>query len=249
MRIDVVASVNEIKADELVHKTAIVIDALRATSVMITALEHGATSIATADTVGAAIQLSKSGDLLGGERYCRKISGFDLGNSPLEYTFANVNGRHIILTTTNGTRCLQKAHKAAHLLVGAFINGRACARTALLFKRDIVILCAGSKQLFAWEDGLCAGYITDEIMATINEQPLTINDLGLAMLSSYHAEQLNIMDALSRSQTGIRLGKLGFTEDILYCAELDRTQMVPIMQAGQIVPFTTDPRSKSPVLS
>lgn len=246
MRIEVIASVNEIKTEDLTNKTAIVIDVLRASTVIITALEQGSLSVTAADTMGAAIQLSHEGDLLGGERYCRKITGFDLGNSPLEYNSSIVHGKHVILTTTNGTRCLQKASKAANVLVGAFINGKACAQAAYQLKRDIIILCAGSRQLFAWEDGLCAGYITNELCSLLEDQHLMINDLGLAMQSSFRAEQHELEDVLMRTQTGTRLHKLGFTEDIMYCAGLDRTQMVPILHEGLIIPL---PRSKSPVHS
>jgi 2-phosphosulfolactate phosphatase len=249
MRIEVIASVNEIKAENLSNKTAIVIDVLRASSVIIRALEQGASSITAADTMGSAIQLSHEGDLLGGERYCRKITGFDLGNSPLEYNSSIVHGKHVILTTTNGTRCLQKASKAANVLVGAFINGKSCAQAAYQLKRDIVILCAGSRQLFAWEDGLCAGYITNELCSLHEDQSMSINDLGLAMQSSFRAEQHDLKGVLMRTQTGTRLIKLGFTEDIDYCAGLDRTQIVPILQDGLIIPMTADPRSKSPVHS
>ncbi|TCZ77443.1 2-phosphosulfolactate phosphatase [Paenibacillus albiflavus] len=245
MRIEVIASVNEIKSEDVINKTAIVIDALRASTVIVTALDHGATSVTAADTMGSAIQHCHEGALLGGERYCRKITGFDLGNSPLEYGTDVVQGKHVILTTTNGTRCLQKASKAATLLVGAFINGKACAQAASQFKRDIVIVCAGTNQLFAWEDGLCAGYITNELSTYYEDDSFMVNDLGLAMLSSFREEQHDIQGALMRAQSGIRLCKIGFHEDVKYCAALDRTQLVPIMQDGLLVPLEANPRSKS----
>jgi len=241
MRIEVIASVNEIKSEDVMGKTAIVIDALRASTVIITALEHGATSVTAADTMGSAIQHCHAGDLLCGERYCRRINGFDLGNSPLEYRTDVVQGKHVILTTTNGTRCLQKASKAATLLVGAFINGKACAQAASQFKRDVVILCAGTNQLFAWEDGLCAGYITHELSAYYEDDSFMVNDLGLAMLSSFRKEQHDLQGALMRTQSGVRLCKLGFHEDVKYSAALDRTQLVPIMQDGILVPIRSQP--------
>ncbi|MGO4375029.1 2-phosphosulfolactate phosphatase [Paenibacillus sp. MCAF20] len=104
MQVQVISSVNEASSAKFHHKTAIIIDVLRATSTIISAIEAGASCVLPAETVMEARALQKPGDLLGGERFCRKIAGFDLGNSPDEYSEQNVAGKRVILTTTNGTR-------------------------------------------------------------------------------------------------------------------------------------------------
>ena len=169
MHIEVIANIGEARSDEFLHKTVIVVDVLRATSTIITALMNGSKGVVPVDTVIKAKELARDGDLLGGERYCKKIPGFDFGNSPLEYTREAVQGKRVILTTTNGTRGIQKAIKADRVLAGAIINGRASAAAAIDLKRDTVIVCAGTQDVFSLEDGLCAGFILDEIAALLGE--------------------------------------------------------------------------------
>jgi 2-phosphosulfolactate phosphatase len=234
MQVDVIASVAEARTEDLIHKTVIVIDALRATSTLITALAGGAKGVVPAETVQQAKQLQKEGDLLGGERSCRKIPGFDLGNSPFEYTPELVGGRRIVMTTTNGTRGIQKAQKAHHVLAGSFLNGTACAKAAHHLQRDIVIVCAGTQDVFSWEDGLCAGFISD---ALIRQAAVELGDFGLAMLAGYRHVRERIEEALLGTSNGKRLTKLGFRGDIVFCAQRDKFGIVPVLQQGTMVPL------------
>ncbi|NEW06225.1 2-phosphosulfolactate phosphatase [Paenibacillus sp. SYP-B3998] len=238
MHIDVVANIGEARSDEFIHKTVIVIDVLRATSTMIAALSNGCQSIIPVETVLQAKELHKPGDLLGGERYCKKIFGFHLGNSPQEYTRKAVEGRRIILTTTNGTRGIQKATKAEHVLAGALTNSNACANTAVHFKRDVVILCAGTQDVFSLEDGLCAGLILDELSGILGTKQLTINDFGLAMQSCYLQTKDTLLEALLACTNGKKLCKLGFQEDLISCSKVNSTEHVPILERHQLVLHT-----------
>src|SRR5690606_12087517 len=104
MQVDVIPSVTEATSDEFIHKTVIVIDVLRATSCITTALEYGCAGVIPVETVGQAKSMQKAGQLLAGERFCKRVPGFDLGNSPHEFIQNDVQGRTIIMTTTNGTR-------------------------------------------------------------------------------------------------------------------------------------------------
>ncbi len=237
MHIDVIASVGEARSDDLIHKTVIVIDVLRATSTLITALANGCGAVIPVETVAQAREIQKSGDLLGGERYCKKIPGFDYGNSPMEMQTKDIIGKRLIMTTTNGTRGIQKAHKADHILAGALINGRACAKAASELSRDLVILCAGTQDAFSLEDGLCAGQIVEEFVQSAGSTALEINDLGLAMLGSYRSASSNLEEAMLRCSNGRRLSKLGFRQDITYCAQLNQTELVPILHAAGMVPY------------
>ncbi|MEW9699145.1 2-phosphosulfolactate phosphatase [Paenibacillus sp. SI8] len=238
MQIDVVANIGEARSDEFIHKTVIVIDVLRATSTMIAALSNGCRAILPVETVLQAKELQKPGDLLGGERFCKKIPGFQFGNSPHEYTRAAIEGKRIILTTTNGTRGIQKALKADHVLAGALTNGGACARAALNFKRDIVILCAGTQDVFSLEDGLCAGLILDEISHLIGTKPMVVNDFGLAMHSSYKQSKDVLFETLLACTNGKRLCKLGFNEDLKDCCKVNSSEQVPILDRDQMVLLT-----------
>jgi 2-phosphosulfolactate phosphatase len=147
---------------------AVVIDVLRASTTIVTALAHGAAlvlprgSIAEARATAAA----RAGALLGGERGGIKIAGFDLGNSPAEYTADRVAGRPVVITTTNGTAALAACHEAVDVLVGAIVNRTVVAVTARRLAGErgctaIHLVCAGTDGHVTEEDVLAAGAILD----------------------------------------------------------------------------------------
>jgi len=236
MNIQVIPTVSEARTEDLGHRIAIVVDVLRATSTMLAALAAGAEAVIPAETVQQARQLQQRGYLLGGERSCRKIPGFDLGNSPLEYTAEAVRGRTVVMTTANGTRAIQKAGKASRVLIGSLLNGRACAAKAASFGEDIAILCAGTQDVFALEDGLCAGMLVDELirLGGGREDGIEMNDFGWSMLYAYRQAKERLSEALLSSANGRRLAKLGFRDDILYSARTNVLELAPDMSGGQL---------------
>ena len=148
---------------------AIVIDVLRASTTITTALANGATGIWPACTIQEARKVALAtgpGTLLGGERGGRPVDGFDAGNSPLEYSRARVAGHPIVLTTTNGTLALHACRDASEVLVGAIINRSAVAALARWLavankSCDIHLVCAGTDGEVTEEDVLAAGAILD----------------------------------------------------------------------------------------
>jgi len=237
LRVDCIPQISEALSQDLAGKTVIVIDALRATSNIVTALSNGAVSVWPVETVAQAKQAAGANDLLAGERQCKKIPGFDLGNSPLEFTEQTVSGQRIVMTTTNGTRGIQKAAKAAAVLAGSMLNARACAETALQWKRDIVLLCAGTKDVFALEDGLCAGLIAKEIRE-LRVGDLQFSDFTRAMEGAYDSFADRLEDVFSTSDSGIRLGRLGYGGDVSFCAQRNTTDTVPILTNGEMRAFS-----------
>lgn len=234
MRVKVISVIPDARPDDFIQKTAIVIDVLRATSNMAVALSSGCRSILPVETVHAAAGAKRQGDILGGERHCRKIPGFQMGNSPTEYLAPEVAGKRIILTTTNGTRALQKARASWLLMAGSLLNAKACARTAMESGRDLTILCAGTRDEFALEDGIGAGLILEELMK-LNGEHLTVNDFGKAMLELFHSIDGRLEENLLTSDSGVRLSKLGFGEDIRLCAQVNKYRLVPILRNGELV--------------
>ncbi|MGG4033676.1 2-phosphosulfolactate phosphatase [Paenibacillus cisolokensis] len=226
MRVDVIATLEDAEAGRFAGRTAIVIDALRATSTIVTALANGADEVVPALTADEAAALRRPGDILGGERDGRAVPGFDCGNSPSDYAPEIVSGRRIVLTTTNGTRAIRLAANADGLLAGSFLNALACARSALAGGRDIVILCAGSRGQFALEDGLCAGAIADR-MRQLTSGKLELDDFGSAMLALYRERSHTLTDALRRSPGGRKLARLGMEADVEACARVDICRTVP----------------------
>ncbi|QHT60429.1 2-phosphosulfolactate phosphatase [Paenibacillus lycopersici] len=230
MQIEVISSVNEAQADRFVHRTVIVIDVLRATSTIVAALAAGAAGVMPVETVLEARSLQCSDHVLAGERFCRKIPGFELGNSPEEFTAEAVGGKRIVLTTTNGTRALHKAMRADCVLAGCLNNASACAGTAADLRRDVVLLCAGSHNEFALEDGLCAGLIISELKQLGSVQSIEMNDLGAAMLGLYRSSDGKLRDMLLGGTTGRRLVKNGHTRDVDHCCQINSSVIVPRLQ-------------------
>lgn len=222
----VIPSAGEARADQFVHKTAIVIDVLRATSTIVTALAEGAAGIMPVETVMEAKSLQRQGDLLGGERFCRKITGFDFGNSPLEYRSGAVYGRRLLLTTTNGTRAIHKAARSESVLAASLLNASGCAEAAASSKRDIVLLLAGTHDAFAMEDGLCAGLLVDRLSHYAGGAVET-DDLAKTLHAFYLQSANDIEDTLQRSASAKRLQKIGHTEDVAFCAQVDLFDAVP----------------------
>ncbi|TLY54588.1 MAG: ATP-grasp domain-containing protein [Gemmatimonadetes bacterium] len=166
MRIDVHFTPAGLVAGDLAGRGVVVIDALRATTTVITALANGAKAVIPAasseEAVRLASNLEKDGVVLAGERKSVKIEGFALGNSPREMTAAAVGGKTIVLATTNGTPALVAAQGGDPVLVGAPVNFKALAeraRAALAGRGDLVIVCAGRDKQFAIEDAYTAGVI------------------------------------------------------------------------------------------
>lgn len=237
MQVDVISCINEARSNHFIHKTVIVIDVLRATSSIITALVNGSSGIVPVETVGQARNLKGKGDLLGGERFCKKITGFDFGNSPVEYDQAKIDGKRIIMTTTNGIRAIQKSQKATHVLAGALINAFSCAMAAKELNRDIVIICAGTRDKFSLEDGLGAGLVINELINMSSDQGVELNDFGTAMHSTYIHFKDQIQTAILNCDNGKRLRKLGFDHDIQLCTQVNLYNLVPILQKDVLVPY------------
>ncbi|QRG69780.1 2-phosphosulfolactate phosphatase [Brevibacillus choshinensis] len=234
MRIEVVPTVEEIRFDQISNHVVIVIDVLRASSTIVTALGHGFESVLPVETIGQANSLRTTDCILAGERHCRKIPDFDCNNSPTEIATRNETGKQLILTTTNGTRAIQKAERASALLIGCLLNASACITHALSYNLDITLYCAGTRSEFALEDGLAAGLM---ITAAQKKNALfQVCDLGEAMKASYlyFAERLG--ELLPQTTTGRRLMQYHFAKDVQYCAQVDLYRIVPYIKEKRILP-------------
>ena len=228
---------------------AIVIDVLRASTTMITALAHGADGVLPVPTVAAAREAAGGPGgrpLLGGERGGLRIAGFDLGNSPREYTAARVAGRPIVITTTNGTAAIAACGGAAELLIGAVVNRRAVAVLArsLAAARgaaDVHLVCAGTDGHVTEEDLLAAGAILDAVAAT--GDPGDTFDAGAgAAVAAFRAAVSSaggpadppaaIRAAFAASRGGRSLLALGMEADLAAAAAIDSLSCVPRLVRG-----------------
>lgn len=225
--------------DVLKGRAVVVVDVLRASSTIVTALAHGARAVVPVATTGDAARLAGTIDadlrVLGGERGGLPIAGYDAGNSPLEYTPERVRGRTVILTTTNGTAALVAARDAARVAVGSFVNAAATAafmRAARADDLPVVVLCAGTDGRVSMEDTLCAGLLLSRVAA-----PGEVGQLSDSAQIA-HALYQGSREALARTLFGAahtqHLIRLGFADDIAYCARLDAFDALPLLQDGRV---------------
>ncbi|SHJ81907.1 2-phosphosulfolactate phosphatase [Hathewaya proteolytica DSM 3090] len=242
MKIDIVISKKYIDGEYLKNKTAVVIDMLRATSVMVTALKNGAKSVIPVVEVDQAFQRTKQRDLkneskdtgeyiLGGERKALKIHGFHCSNSPLEYTEDVVKGKTVIMTTSNGTAAINRSLTAEHIIIGAMINGRAVAEKCLGLNKDVVIINSGTNDEFSMDDFICGGYIIHEMMKNMKDLQLT--DIAMTALDLYNAHP-HIDSCISRAKHYGILKNLGLEEDLKYCMQKSITDVVPCVQGEYV---------------
>jgi len=235
MNIEVIPTVDEIKNGEIFQKTVIIIDILRTSSTIISAFANGCKNIIPAETVGQAktIKSHFAEALLVGDRYYKKIPGFDLSNSPTEMLDAELKNRTIILTTSNGIRGIQKAEKGANVLIGGFLNGEACVKQMLKQKNDLVLLLVGDKNNFVIEDGLAAGFYIDLIKKTCSVE--NINDFGVAMYGMYKYFENQILTIIKNTETAKKLIQNGHEKDIDFAVQTNILDICPIVNKEQII--------------
>lgn len=229
MRIDTYFTPTEVDGGSISEATVIVIDVVRATTTIIEALANGARAIypteSTEDAVRLASSMGREDTLLCGERKGRKVEGFDLGNSPREFTADAVEGKKIVMTTTNGTRALAAAQDGAKLLPCAFTNLSAVAR-AVADEDHVVIICAGEKDRFSLDDALCAGHLIQRIGGDARH---TFNDAARAVRALASARQPT-KDFLGLTSGGATVIGIGLADDLEICADVDRHSIVARMQ-------------------
>lgn len=222
---------------EIKDSVTIVIDVLRASNTIITALSKGAASIIPVSEINRAWEIKKDNPhyLLGGERNAVKINGFDFGNSPLEYTADKISNKTIIFTTANGTRALEKVHVADKVFVGSFLNAKYIANEVVKYKKNLSIVCAGTLANPSLEDSLAAGKIIAELLKHI---PLTLNDFASLCLGAYQNNKDDLFKLISTSTNGKRLIQLGKPEDIRYCTLEDSVSILPMYDNKKIRVFS-----------
>jgi 2-phosphosulfolactate phosphatase len=233
---DVFFSAQSFNEHDLRNKVVIVIDVLRATSTMVTALMNGARGIIPVEDMGEASKISQNVDsdnyLLCGEKDGIRIEGYDLGNSPLEYTPETIGGKTLIFNTTNGTRAVKKAVGSPDVRIAAFLNLTAVVNSLQDEKRDIILLCAGWKGRLALEDTLLAGAIIHKL--NNGTLPHDATDGTKVAFGLYEKYSDDIGPVIMKSNHVVRLMSLLGGDDIEYCCRRDICDLLPVLEDGII---------------
>lgn len=223
MRVQVFLTPGEVDPAVVQEATVVVVDVVRATTSMVEALAHGARAIyptsSTEEAVKLASSLGREDTLLCGERKGIKVEGFDLGNSPAEFHREVVEGKRLVMSTTNGTVALARVQEARRVLAGAFTNLEAVAH-AVGDDDHVVVVCAGREGRFALDDALCAGHLVRRL-----GRGLELNDAGRATWELAGAVAPS-EDFLAGTEAGKALSAIGLAGDLGICAQVDRHPVV-----------------------
>lgn len=233
MKVDIIISAGDMKREKIIGKTAVVIDMLRATSVITTALNNGCREVIPVLTISDAFELSekdKGNYILGGERKAVKIEGFDCSNSPLEYRKEVVKDKTIVLTTTNGTRAIKGCEGAKDILIGAMVNGEALAKRVAEIGNDVVLVNAGTYDQFSIDDFICSGYIIDCLKKS---KAVELSDISTTAHYIYKNNE-DIKSFIKFASHYKRIEGLGLKDDLKYCCQKSIIDVVPQYKHGKI---------------
>ncbi|MDZ8183309.1 MAG: 2-phosphosulfolactate phosphatase family protein [Nostoc sp. ChiSLP02] len=216
---------------------AIAVDVLRATSTIATVLAAGGEAVQVFSDLDQLIAVSEQWPaekrLRAGERGGAKVAGFELGNSPLDCTSELVEGRRLFISTTNGTRALQRVQDSPNVLAAALIN-RASVVEFLLEKQPETVWIVGSgwEGSFSLEDTVCAGAIAHSVLqqTQLSPEELAGNDEVVGAIALYSQWQDNLLGLFHQASHGQRLLRLDCQEDLKYCSQTDVLDVLPKQQ-------------------
>lgn len=216
---------------------AIAVDVLRATTTIATVLANGGEAVQVFSDLEQLMHVSESWStqrrLRAGERGGAKVTGCDMGNSPLDCTPERVQGKRLFISTTNGTRALQRVQKAATVIAAAFVNRAAVVEYVLKQQPETVwILGSGWEGSYSLEDTACAGAIAHHLVQQTNSplETLAGNDEVIGAIALYTQWQDKLLELFHQASHGKRLLRLECHEDLKYCAQTDILDVLPIQQ-------------------
>jgi 2-phosphosulfolactate phosphatase len=169
------------------------------------------------------------------------IPGFDLGNSPLQFTPEAVDGKTILLTTTNGTAAILAVQGARDVVIASYVNFSAVLsmlKAALRGGTDVAIVCAGQDRRFALEDAACAGLYVRHL--TESQTSADINDAAQAAMLIDRKFGKSLKKLVQTAAHGIALTEAGFAADLAACVSVDSVPVVPVFQDRQITRLGTE---------
>ncbi len=236
MRVSLLPTYHQLDQVFLTDKSAVIIDVLRATSTIATAIANGAAAViphsSQRECEDKANFFSADSYLLGGEYQGKSLPGFDLGSSPVQYSSQVVQGKTILFTSTNGAKAIQGASQAQEVLLSSLLNGEAAAQYLSKNYRDIVIVCSGTRGLCSLEDTYGAGMLISHLL---QKKAYCLDDLSQVALRFYLDNQNSAPNIFFQSQAGQNLLKLGLEDDIRYCSQKNILKVVPKYNNGAIV--------------
>ena len=217
------------------HRDSVVVvtDVFRATTTICTAFANGAQNVIPVATEQEALSYKSLGYLVGAEQSTERCSFADFGNSPAEYSVSRVNGKSLVIMTTNGTKAIKGASQCHQLLIGAFVNLRALADRILALGKDVLIVCSGANGRICLEDSLFAGALTSTLLAEDGVE--AASDGARLAVTLWHQANRDFSSFLTQSEHARRLIRHGVRSDVNYCLRRSIFGVVPELQGDKLV--------------
>ena len=238
MRLDVFMTPAEALPAEVAGRTVVVIDVLRASSSIVEAMASGARTIFPVASIEEAIRLAntlgRDGVLLCGERRSLTIEGFDLGNSPGDFTPERVGGKTLVMTTTNGTASMAAAAGAARVIVGALLNLDAVVGELVRTGAEPVFLCSGREGRFGLDDAVTAGRMIGALVEARPDVEWTMNDGARAALALGRGFEGDAAALFAETAAGRQVADAGLEADLAFCAQTNLRDVVPVLHERSI---------------
>jgi 2-phosphosulfolactate phosphatase len=235
--VDLYFTVAELDPAVVPDRTVVVVDVLRATSVTVEALANGARAVypttGSEEAIKLISSLGREDTVLCGERRGRKFEGYDLGNSPSEFTRERVEGRRLVMNTTNGTQALEQAKEADTLVAACFLNA---GRVVDFIRRTadaVTIVCAGRQNRLALEDTLCAGLLLDRLWD--GNEPYPVTDSAHTAYTLYHTDRDDLDNALRGANHAEWLTHQNREADLDYCFRIDALPVLPYYTENRLL--------------
>ena len=229
-KIDICLTPELIHQYDLSGSVVVMIDILRASSTITTAIAHGVAAVRPVESLAECKELQSQGYIGAAERGGKKVGGFDLGNSPFSFMNPELEDKHIAMTTTNGTVALRKSKGALQVIVGSFLNYTALVAYLERLPCDVLLHCAGWKGKINLEDTLFAGAVIYGLKQIFEYD----SDVPLMAMNLFKLNKNNLKGAIENSSHVNRLLGLGLEKDIDFCLKFDEYKIIPVHKGDYI---------------
>lgn len=233
-KIEVCLTPELFKKYTLKNKVVVIVDILRATSIITTMFHSGLKKLMPVNSLEEARKYKNNGYLVAAERNGKKVDFADFGNSPFEFTPERIKNKTIVYSTTNGTNTINIAAKSESVIIASFLNLTSVTNYLKNQQKDILVLCSGWKGNYCIEDSLFAGALTDN-MLTDNDDYTTNCDSANMSLELWNAAKLDVNQYIKRSHQYNRLIKMGLENIIQYCFSIDITEVLPVLEKYYLI--------------
>lgn len=216
----------------------VVVDILRASSSVCTAMNYGIAEIIPVGSLDEAKDYKDKGYIVAAERDGKILDFADIGNSPNDFLKDELKGKTIAYSTTNGTQAVIMSSENYMVVIGSFLNLTAVADLLKKENKNVLILCAGWKNKFSLEDTVYAGALAEKLLES--DKFFTICDSVNASLDIWNEAKADLVNYAEKCAHKHRLMKLGLADVVPYCFTIDSCTTVPVYKNGKIIKMDID---------